>query len=176
MTFNRLARKLHRWGAVAFALPLFLVVVSGLLLQVKKQIAWVQPPTQRGTDVNETPRQTWADLLRISRELPEAGVDDWSDIKRLYVEPGKGIVKVLCRNRWEIQVDLHSGEVLSSALRRSDLIESFHDGSFFSQFVKLGVFLPNGVLLLILWITGVWLFSLPYQNRRKRKLSHSKQQ
>ncbi len=173
MTWSLITRKLHRWGAIVFALPLLVVILSGLLLQVKKQSDWVQPPSQRGTTADESPQQDWADILRITRAVPEAEVDAWPDIKRLYVEPGKGIVKVICKNQWEIQLDFASGEVLSSTRRRSDLIESVHDGSFFSDFVKLGVFLPNGIVLLVLWGSGLWLFYLPFRNRRNRKRAGS---
>ena len=166
---NLITRKLHRWGAIAFALPLLLVILTGLLLQMKKQVAWVQPPTQKGSALNETPRLSWSALLAAVREIPEAEVAGWADIDRLDVRPGRGIVKVRCNNHWEIQLDLQSGAVLSSTLRRSDWIESLHDGSFFSQLVKLGVFLPNGLALLALWITGAWLWYLPFHHRRRNK-------
>jgi uncharacterized iron-regulated membrane protein len=41
-----LSRKLHRWGALSIAMPFLLVLLTGLLLQVKKQVPWVQPPEQ----------------------------------------------------------------------------------------------------------------------------------
>lgn len=163
---NWWSRKLHRWGALACALPLVLVIATGLLLQVKKQVPWVQPPTQRGVASNADPAQSWMDLLAIARGVPQAGVESWADIDRLDVQPERGIAKIRCRNRWELQIDLASGAVLSSSLRRSDLIESLHDGSFFSEFVKLGVFLPSGAILLALWLTGAWLWYLPIRNRR----------
>ncbi len=163
---NWWSRRLHRWGALACALPLVLVITTGLLLQVKKQVPWVQPPTQRGETSNVDPDQSWADLLAIARSVPQAGVESWEDIVRLDVQPERGIVKIRCRNRWELQVDLASGAVLSSSDRRSDLIESLHDGSFFSEFVKLGVFLPSGAILLALWLTGAWLWYLPIRTRR----------
>lgn len=47
---NKWTRKLHRWGALLTAVPLLLVIVTGLLLQVKKEAAWIQPPTMRGSD------------------------------------------------------------------------------------------------------------------------------
>lgn len=163
---NWWSRRLHRWGALACALPLVLVIATGLLLQVKKQVPWVQPPTQRGETSNVDPDQSWADLLAIARGVPQTGVESWADIVRLDVQPERGIVKIRCRNRWELQVDLASGAVLSSSDRRSDLIESLHDGSFFSEFVKLGVFLPSGAILLALWLTGAWLWYLPIRTRR----------
>ncbi|MFZ9691103.1 MAG: PepSY domain-containing protein [Phycisphaerales bacterium] len=163
---NWWSRTLHRWGALACALPLLVVIASGLLLQVKKQVPWVQPPTARGERENVDPAQTWSDILAVARSVPEAEVSGWSDIDRLDVRPERGLVKVQCRNRWELQIDLESGALLSSTKRRSDLIESLHDGSFFGEPVKLGVFLTSGVLLLVLWFTGVWLWYLPIRNRR----------
>jgi uncharacterized iron-regulated membrane protein len=103
-------------------------------------------------------------------------VSTWDDIERLDVQPGRGLVKLQCANRWELQLDLQNGSILSSQYRRSDLIESLHDGSFFSDPVKLWVFLPSGVILLGLWFTGAWLWWLPHQSRlRKRKKSRSRE-
>ena len=163
---NWWSRKLHRWGALACALPLLIVIATGLLLQVKKQVPWIQPPTQRGVTSDVVPDQTWSDILAVARSVPEAAVERWDDIDRLDVRPARGIVKVRCRNRWELQIDLSTGEILSSTARRSDLIESLHDGSFFSEPVKLGLFLPSGLVLLALWFTGAWLWYMPIRSRR----------
>lgn len=168
---NRWTRQLHRWGSVLIALPLLVVIVSGLLLQVKKQVTWVQPPTARGSDF--TPQLKWNEILTIASQVPEAGVRDWSDIDRLDVRVSRGVVKVRCKNNWELQLDIATGELLQSTFRRSDIIEAIHDGSWFGgDAAKLGLFFPSGVVLLGLWITGAWLFVLPIvkkqQNRRKR--------
>jgi hypothetical protein len=44
---NRLTRKVHYWLGAIIALPLLVVVASGILLQLKKQLTWVQPPEQK---------------------------------------------------------------------------------------------------------------------------------
>ena len=160
-------------GALVTVLPLLLVVGTGILLQVKKQVSWIQPPTTSGIATNETPRQDWDAILARARSVEAAEIEDWHDIDRLDVRPGKGIVKVQARNHWEIQLDLESGEILSSTYRRSDVIESLHDGSFFADFAKLWVFLPNGLVLLGLLLTGIWLWYLPFSTRRrKQRRSH----
>jgi len=168
-TLNWWARKLHRWGAIVCTIPLLLVAATGLLLQIKKQIEWIQPPTRKGASADETPRQSWSEVLEMARAVEAAEVEDWKDIERLDVRPGKGVVKVRCKNRWELQIDLQSGDVLSSTYRRSDLIESLHDGSFFTESAKVWIFLPNGIILVGLWVTGVWLWYVPLRNRRKKK-------
>ena len=59
--------------------------------------------------------------------------------------------------------------MLKVAYRRSDTIEAIHDGSFFSDEVKLYLFLPTGVLLVVMWGTGIYLFLLPRLAKRKKK-------
>lgn len=166
-SLNWWMRKLHRWGAVLIALPLLLVIVSGLLLQVKKQVPWVQPPTAKGTE--KIPTVAWADILETTIANENSDVQSWDDVDRLDVRPGKGIIKVRCKNRWELQIDAATGKEVSAAYRRSDFIESLHDGSYFSDVAKLWIFLPNGLVLLALWVTGGYLWYLPILVKRKKK-------
>ncbi|MFM2140181.1 MAG: hypothetical protein RLZZ25_446 [Gemmatimonadota bacterium] len=166
MRLSILSRRLHRWGALLTALPLLLVIGSGLLLQVKKQVPWVQPAEQR-TPV-QTPAIGWDLILAAAQAMPEAGVTGWGDIDRVDVRPSKGILKVITTSHWEAQLALADGAVLQTAYRRSDLIEQVHDGSFFGDPVKRWIFLPSGILLFGLWLTGLYLWVLPRLTRRKR--------
>ena len=163
----RLNRRLHRIGAVVSALPVLVMLASGLLLQLKKEADWVQPPTARGSGT--APSVSFETVLAAARDVPEAGIETWEDVDRLDVRPSKGIVKVRARSRWEVQVDTETGEVVQVAYRRSDLIESIHDGSWFHAGAKLWVFLPAGVVLLGLWVSGVYLWFLPHLARRRKR-------
>ena len=157
---------MHRWGALIAAVPLALVIATGLLLQVKKQVPWVQPPTQKGT--GQVPGLDWPRILAAAQAAPEANVTSWDDVDRLDVRPGKGLIKIQCKNSWELQIDASTGDLLSSKYRRSDWIEALHDGSFFHDNVKLWIFLPSGLILMGLWVSGVYLWYLPIQARRKK--------
>ncbi|MEE2917310.1 MAG: PepSY domain-containing protein, partial [Candidatus Neomarinimicrobiota bacterium] len=95
-------------------------------------------------------------------------IHSWEDIDRLDVRIQAGMVKVRSKNNWEIQIDTQSGTILQQAYRRSDIIESIHDGSWFHDKVKLWIFLPTGIILLILWISGVYMLILPYTVKWKR--------
>ena len=151
-------------------LQLSLVIGTGVLLMLKKDIDWIQPPTVRGEYRDETPTQSFEALFAAAQATPELNLKNWSDLDRVDVKPGKGVVKFVATNRWEVQIDTSTGEVLQVAYRRSDLIESLHDGSFFSDGVKKFLFLPSGVILAVLWGTGIYLFFLPHwMNWRKRQ-------
>lgn len=167
MKLPLLNRKAHRWGAVLIALPLLLVIVTGLMLQVKKQVTWVQPETKKGS--TKSPKLGMDDLLAKLNAVPEAEVNGWGDVDRVDMRPKDGIYKVTCKNRYEVQVDFATGDVLQVAERRSDLIESLHDGSMFGDGVKLGVFLPAAVVLLGLWVSGLILFAHPWWVKLRRK-------
>lgn len=164
-----LTRKCHRWGAILIALPFLLVIVTGILLQLKKEWTWVQPPMARGKGT--TPEISLSAVLQAARSVPEAEIKSWRDVDRLDVRPARGVVKVQARSRWEIQIDMQTAEVLQVAYRRSDLIESLHDGSWFSDGVKFWVFLPVALVVLTLWATGIYLFFLPYAVRWRRQRS-----
>lgn len=168
MKASVLNRKLHRWGSILTALPLLVVIVTGIILQLKKDWSWVQPPTARSADPGL--ELSFDAILEAASQVEEAEIASWDDVDRLDVRPGRGVIKVRANNRWEVQLDAKTAEVLHLAYRRSDWIESLHDGSYFSDGAKLWIFLPTAIILLGLWITGMYLWLLPHlAKRRKRK-------
>jgi uncharacterized iron-regulated membrane protein len=165
--FNVLNRKVHYWASFVVAVPVLVIVATGVLLQSKKHWSWVQPAEQQGA--GSTPVVSLAQILDSIRQVPELGVTGWDDVNRMDLRPAKGIVKVWLNSGWEAQVDLQTAEVLQVAYRRSELIESIHDGSFFGgDWTKMGLFLPAGLTLLMLWLGGMWMWWVPFRARRQR--------
>ena len=117
MKLQVLGRKTHYWLAIGVAAPALVIFSTGSLLQVKKQVTWVQPQEQRGSGT--TPSISFDQLLTIAQRVPEARIQDWGDIDRIDVRPSRGMLKVTSKTRWELQIDSATGEVLQSAYRRS---------------------------------------------------------
>jgi len=173
INWNKWSRKLHRWGSILIAIPFLIVILSGILLQLKKEWGWIQPKTQK---VHVESLQIGFDrILEAAKKIEGAKIESWDDIKRLDVRPSKGIVKVRAKNGWEIQLALDDARVLQVEYRRSDLIESLHDGSWFDEKTKLWVFLPSGVIVFGLWFSGMYLFLLPHVKKRQKKNRQKKQ-
>ena len=167
MHFNVLNRKVHYWASFIVAVPLLIIIVTGVLLQSKKHWTWVQPAEQRGA--SSTPSVRLDQILDAVRRVPGMGVEGWDDVNRMDLRPGRGVVKVWLHNGYEVQVDLTTADVLQVAYRRSELIEAIHDGSFFGgDWVKMGLFLPAGLTLLLLWLGGMWMWWVPFRARRQR--------
>jgi len=169
MKFTILNRKVHYWGSIIITLPLLLVISTGILLLLKKDAGWIQPDTVTGTAKKEIPQLNFQELLNSAKSVKEAQIINWEDIKRIDIQPGKGMAKVVSANNYEVQIDTQTGKVLQVAFRRSDIIEALHDGTYFHESVKYLVSLPSGLILFILLISGVVLFVQPYWVKAKRK-------
>ena len=168
MTFNFVNRRTHAWISICFAVPLIVVILSGILLQLKKQLPFVQPVERSG--VTHEPVATPTHYLEAINRGKQDGEVTWKDIQRVDIRPSKGIPKVILKSDVEYQIDLGTGHILQRELRMSDFIESLHDGSFFAGDIsKLGVFLPAAIGLLILWLSGIYMFWLPVISKWKKK-------
>lgn len=163
-----LFRKIHHWTSIVIAVPLVIAIGAGVLLMLKKDVDWIQPPTAGGASAG-FPAATLAAMFDAARGVDAAGIERWEDLARVDFKPKDGIVKFVSRSRWEVQVDTTTAEVLQVAYRRSDLIESIHDGSFFAGWTKLYLFLPSGILLFIMWLTGIYLFILTRIKRGQKR-------
>ena len=142
-SWKRLARKTHYWASLFVAVPLLVVIGTGILLLLKKEFNWIQPDTVKAG--SKVPTVDFEKIYKAAASAEVAEITSWDDIERLDVRPSKGVVKVKSNNSWEVQVDLATGEVLQTAYRRPDLIESIHDGTFFHTSAKLWLFLPSAI-------------------------------
>ena len=166
---NKQIRKIHYWISPFIFIPILIILSTGILLQLKKQSDWIQPPIQQG--VSNIPSIEFEEMLEAAKSIPEAEINSWDDIDRIDVRPEKGISKIRSNNQWEIQIDNQTNEILLVEYRRSDIIESIHDGSFFTDYVKFGWFLPTAILLIFMSISGIYMFLLPlFMKRKKAKL------
>lgn len=178
MTYNKLNRTIHHWVSIFIAMPILLLIVSGLFLQLKKDFNWIQPPSVRGENI-ATPIVSHEVLLAAATSVPQASGLKWSEFERIDYKVDSGMVKFMTFEGWEVQVDTTSGSVLSVAERRSDFFEKLHDGSYFGDNVKYYVVLPSASCLFILWLSGIWMFFYPYvkkaSNKRKKALKAAMQ-
>ena len=69
MTVNlkRLLRQIHYWLSLAVAVPAVIIFVAGIFLMLKKEIAWIQPPTTSGIVSGEVPEISLEQMLDAAR-------------------------------------------------------------------------------------------------------------
>ena len=169
MKYYKFNRAVHKWFGIIFAVVFLNLSVTGLLLLEKKNIGWIQPPTQRGSEGGIDEFITNQRLFEIVLGQNHPDFESVEDIDRVDFRPGKRVFKVRSNNNnSEIQVDAVNGEVLSVATRTSDKLEAWHDGSIFGEFVHQ-VFMPFvAMVTILLTITGLYLWLAPAIKRRKK--------
>lgn len=147
-------RKAHRWTAIVISIPMLFIILTGIFLQLRKPVDWIQPPTAKGSQKYE-PTVVLEKVLSSVESVPAMQVTGWSDIKVMDLRPNKGIIKVRNFNELETQVDATTGDVLQTAQRRNDFVVKWHDFSAWNARLWLG--LPVRLGFLALFLTGVWL-------------------
>jgi hypothetical protein len=119
MNYTKLSNMLrvtHKWIAIAVAGPLILVIGTGIFLQVRKPVEWIQPASARGSATFE-PAVSPGQVLDAVRGVPRMQVQTWDDLKVLDYRPRKGIIKVRTPEEFETQVDAKTREVVKCGQR-----------------------------------------------------------
>jgi len=147
-------RLIHKWGAVVITVPVIIVILSGIFLQVRKPLNFIQPNSTYGV-AKYQPTANLHAILESVKAIPEMKVSGWEDIKVMDLRPKRGIVKVRNFDEFEVQVDAKTAEVLRTGQRLNDFVVHFHDGSRWN--VRLEVFLPVALILLFMTVSGIFL-------------------
>ncbi|MBL7848065.1 MAG: PepSY domain-containing protein [Cyclobacteriaceae bacterium] len=163
-------RSLHHWVGIAVVLFMFISSVTGLLLGWKKNVDLLQPPTRKGASTDVAEWITYERVVLSANRALDSVRHEHPGIERIDARPDKGIVKVVYLNYWEVQVDGKTGKALSVAPRHADWIEHIHDGSILSEGFKLFYTNYIGWGLLIMSVTGFWLWYGPRKIRQVKQL------
>ena len=165
----RRTRRIHRWSGITLFVFFFVIGVTSVLLGWKKDSDYLMPPTSRGSS---TELAEWlpTDRLLILAQTAlrdSLGTDYSTEIDRIDYRPSKGSIKFFFDGHLqEVQLDGATGRVLSIGARRSDLIESIHDGSILGDTVKLVYSTVMGLATLVFTVSGFWLWYGPKRMRR----------
>lgn len=154
-----LLRKYHRWLGGVLAIPGLFLFVSGLILQLRNHIPWLQPTLPDQPPVISTPVFVVDEtklLETINLSLPKAPILH-TDINQIDIRPHKNLIRVRTKKYFEYQLSINPLKLLNHGPKYSTLVLSLHSGEYFGSAIKYFLFLPVSFLLLGLWISGVWL-------------------
>ena len=168
-SFPQAVRTAHKWGAIVISVPIIAVIITGIFLQVRKPVDWIQPPLQEGV-ASYQPSASLDAVLESVKAVPSMKVGGWDDIKLLDLRPEAGIIKVRNHDEFEVQLDAKTAEVLFIGQRLNDIIKRMHEGTTWG--IRLWVFLPIGVIWLCVILIGSYLLITKTQAKlraRKRK-------
>ena len=139
-------------------------------------------PTQKGISADPSHWMGLDSLRKMANRYLHDSVDAALDtvLDRIDIRPGKGIAKfIYVGHYWGLQLDCTTGKLLLIEKRQSDFIEDLHDGSIVDDLVgagdepfKVGYTVIMGISLLMLTLTGFWLWYGPKRLRRYKRSKH----
>jgi len=170
-------RRIHKSVSITLLLFFIVTAATGLLLGWKKQTQLL-PKTSIGMAPNQPER--WLSIAELTHRATAYTRDSLAlstALSRIDIRPEKGTVKFVFKNHFsEIQLDCSSGDILSVATRRSDILEKIHDGSIIDYFIdqeqsgfKLTYTSLLGLGLLTISISGFWLWFNPKKIRKLKQ-------
>lgn len=177
---TRWYRKIHRWVASGLFVFFFFIAGTGLLLGWKKNSnGYLLADSHKGVSTNA---KNWLSV----DSLHSIAVKIYSDstrsvnkptVERIDIRPSKGMVKfVFSENYLAVQLDCTTGNMLHFERRRADFIEHLHDGTILDNlfrntngFFKVSYTTIMGVSLLLLTISGFWLWYNPKRIKQKKQ-------
>lgn len=176
--FIRWFRLIHRKIAIFLFVFFFIIALTGLLLGWKKNVGLLAP-TQKGASADPAGWMKMDSLATLAKNYLLDSVDKGlsTELDRIDIRPGKGIAKfIYLKHYWGLQLDCTTGELLSIEKRSSDFIEDLHDGSILDNIfgtsdedIKLGYTTVMGICLIMLTVTGFWLWYGPKRLRKSRQ-------
>ncbi len=172
MSLARLFRDIHYWGSLVLLATTLIVASTGILLAVRKDFHQLQPVQQEGVRAGLSDRPISGMLKAVNARSGFERITA-EDLDRIDIRPGDGVAKVILKDRTELQVDIHTLQVLQVGYRTSDLLEQIHSGTIVGDWGKYVLSLPTGIGLLLLWATGIYLFVLPFMARSRQKKAHA---
>lgn len=171
-------RKVHRMMGATLFVFFFVVSVSGLLLGWKKNSNdFLLSKTYIGSS---TELKNWLPIDSLHTRATAYYKEHISlelapEVDRIDIRKEKGTIKFVFKNYYGIQIDGATGNLLHVERRRSDFIESLHDGSALDVYfntsgnpIKLVYTTIMGLALLLFTITGFWLWLGPKRMRRAK--------
>jgi uncharacterized iron-regulated membrane protein len=174
----RAFRWLHRKIAIVLFIFFFIVSVTGLLLGWKKNTGLLAA-TQKGSTTNISQWLPVDSLQKMAVRYLQDSVSSTlsTELDRIDIRPSKGIAKFIFTDHyWAIQLDCATGKLLLIEKRSSDFIEDLHDGSILDSIfgtgkeeIKLVYTSIMGISLLMLILTGFWLWYGPKRLRKAKK-------
>lgn len=167
-------REAHKGTGILLGVVILNIAVSGFLLLIKKDFDWIQPPTRTGAAGGVETFITNQRLFEVVFAQDHPGFHTLADIDRVDFRPDRRVFKVRSVHAHaEIQVDAVTGEVLSTAVRRSDLIESLHDGSYYGDWAHGWLMPATSAALLLLLGSGLYVWLQPKYRRARRRPARS---
>jgi uncharacterized iron-regulated membrane protein len=138
-------RKSHRLISVIIALPLLVITSTGIILQMRNRLEWIQPSAVSAKSEAGKPLISLEELTHLAGP----GVD------QIIYRPEKNNLSIRMKDGMDLQINPQTGEILKKAKRHTSLLIEIHQGSWLGPFGQNFIYFLTGLGLLYLLYSGL---------------------
>lgn len=150
-------RKYHRIISLIVVVPFSLVLLTGILLQLRQTFETIQPKAVKMKKIDGRPLLSLDEMVKVSGE-------ETANIDQVIWRPAKFHLAMRLKDGREVQLHPQTGEILKNAKRYTNILIELHQGSLFTAWGQYGVFFPMSLGLLFLTISGLVIY--PWRRSR----------
>ncbi|XGC81476.1 PepSY domain-containing protein [Bdellovibrio bacteriovorus] len=163
----RFWRKYHKWISIFITIPFLITIVTGILLLFRGKNTFFSPKFPPATGELQIGLD---EILKVAQSVPELKVQELTDIKRIDIRPASGSITIQGKaGDYEVAIDGANGNILGQGVRKTGLLVSLHEGTFWTsgEIGRYVIGLPMGLGVLFLLVSGVVIFAQPWTKKRK---------
>lgn len=142
-------KKSHRVVALTITTPLLMIVLTGVVLQVRNSSEYLQPSL---IENGNRPPSAIIPLEALLKKYGEKNID------QIIYRPKKNLILVRHHSGLELQLDPTSGAILKEGVRRTNFLIELHQGSWLGRVGQWGIHLLTGLGLLYLIGSGLVIY------------------
>jgi uncharacterized iron-regulated membrane protein len=146
-------RKIHGYVALAITLPLILITVSGIVLLIRDKFEYIQPSPVNIRPVSPQYAITFEEL---HKRFPDAD--------QIIYRPSKGSLVVRYLDGNEHHLHPATGEILKTAMRRTNFLIELHQGSWMGKFGQHFLHVVVGLAMCFLIVSGFVIY--PFKRKK----------
>lgn len=150
-------RILHRKVSILFALPVLIIVVTGVLLILRSKLSWIQSPSPKIKSISIENMRSIPEVFKKLKIYQGLKLNK-KDISSIIFKPSKNIFTVRTKDYREIIIHPETLEIINIGPKYSTLLIQIHEGTFFTSWARDFIFLPTSLALIFLWFSGLVIY------------------
>lgn len=161
-------RKWHRVIGLIISMPMLLTCITGTFLIMRSHLSFIQPSKTNKQSISLFSIAPVSEVLRVAEKKQKG------KITSIIFYPKKGYFSVRTDSDYEMRLHGESLKILTEGPKLTGWLIKLHEGSFFSEIVRDYIFLPSAFGLLILIVSGIYIYIEPKYKKYKRNKNKNK--
>ncbi|KAF3984814.1 MAG: hypothetical protein HFP81_00250 [Methylococcales symbiont of Hymedesmia sp. n. MRB-2018] len=170
MRLSVFSHKLHRVSAYVIAIPFLVILITGILLLLRKDLPFMRSGGEPNIKVEQIQKMEY-----VFNVIDDRFNVRFDDIKAVHLYINRGIYRVDDKQGKTYNLKADDLTTISTYVKKdtiSNFIFRLHEGTIFGDFTLYFIYLPSSIFMMLLLFSGIYFLTI----RIKKKFATKRQQ